>query len=572
MSSLFVSYRDLNLELVLKMIMEHCPGWIIDGSRKQWILYAIRTKDLAFLRILAQTVRPFINTFEYLELAVGIDDNRPVIEYLMSLNCPVDQLKVLTSAVEKKALKNLEFLHEKMEFPVDNYNLFSSAAGTEDNIEIMEYLMSHKCPINHFFTSESAALNNLKWLLKNGILKMNEEMFYSAVSSGSLEMLKWLKAKNCCPIYKGTLYSSLGNCSIETLEWLIVEQGFELNPEYVFRQAAQHGGTDKMKRLLKNNYSIEDTWLFFSAAGYESLEILEWLLENGCIRVEASENLAAAARQGHFEVMKWLLKNNCWIIDSEILVAAAEFGSIRQMEWLLDNKCPIDDNPYILEEAAEKGNVELMKFLINKRCPTDLAMRGAAKHGCLTIMMWLLEEGCRIDDPEIMIEAVLFGSLRNMKWLFKKGCAIDNHEIFELAAEQGSSLDIMKWLLDNGCPIGNSVIFVRATVHGSLVNMKWLLDNGCPIDHSHIMKAAATYGSLVNMKWLLDNGCPMNDPEIFFEAVWHGSLRNLKWLLENKCPVDKSGTSKAIKIFGAFEKLLQLLELDPSVVIYQQQS
>ena len=139
MSSLiFYSPCNLNLELVLKLIMEHCPGWIIDGSRKQWILYAIQTKDLAFLRILAQTVRPFINTFEYLELAVGIDDNRPVIEYLMSLNYPVDQLKFLTLAVENKALKNLKFLHEKMEFPVDNYKLFISAARIESNIDIME--------------------------------------------------------------------------------------------------------------------------------------------------------------------------------------------------------------------------------------------------------------------------------------------------------------------------------------------------------------------------------------------------------------------------------------------------
>ena len=42
-----------NLELILKMIMEHSPGWIIDKSRKQWILYAIETKDLNFVRILA---------------------------------------------------------------------------------------------------------------------------------------------------------------------------------------------------------------------------------------------------------------------------------------------------------------------------------------------------------------------------------------------------------------------------------------------------------------------------------------------------------------------------------------
>ena len=93
---------DVNLELILKLLIEHSPGWIIDGSRRKCILYAIETKDLAFLRILSQTIDPFINTCEYLKFAVGIENNFHVIEYLLSLNCPVDQVEVLISAVEKK--------------------------------------------------------------------------------------------------------------------------------------------------------------------------------------------------------------------------------------------------------------------------------------------------------------------------------------------------------------------------------------------------------------------------------------------------------------------------------------
>ena len=69
----------------------------------------------------------------------------------MSLNCPIDQLKVLSSAVEKKAFENLKFLHKENGFPIDdNYNLFSYAAGVKNNIEIMEYLKSHNCLISRF--------------------------------------------------------------------------------------------------------------------------------------------------------------------------------------------------------------------------------------------------------------------------------------------------------------------------------------------------------------------------------------------------------------------------------------
>ena len=201
----------------------------------------------------------------------------------------------------------------------------------------------------------------------------------------------------------------------------------------------------------------------------------------------------------------------------------------------------------IFEKAAAKGNVEVMELLFEKACPPYRAMHGAARHGCLTIMKWLKRKGFPIDDSYIMISAVEYGSLRNMKWLFENGCRpIDNWRIFGKAAEQGS-LDIMKWLLDIGCSI----------THG-------------PYNGSYYIMAGATrYGSLVNMKWLEKNGCPItDDPHIFYCAVCHGSLRNLKWFLENKYPVGERERRFAIQMFGSFEKLLQLTEVDPSIVIY----
>ena len=215
-------------QLILELTLEHSPGWIIDETRKKCILYAIQTKDLNFLRILTQTIHPFINTCEYLECAAGIENNIPVIKYLLSLNCPVDQLKVLLSAVENTAFNNLKFFHEKMEFPIDdNYQLFSSAAGAEDNIPILEYLMSLNCPTVHLYTSRSVArngaVNNSKWLLDNGFSIKSQDIFDAAIQSGSLEVLKGLKGS--------TLFTNsfLENCSIETIEWLL-QQGIRIIP------------------------------------------------------------------------------------------------------------------------------------------------------------------------------------------------------------------------------------------------------------------------------------------------------------------------------------------------------
>ena len=84
------------------------------------------------------------------------------------------------------------------------------------------------------------------------------------------------------------------------------------------------------------------------------------------------------------------------------------------------------------------------------------------------------------------------------------------------------------------------------------------------------MSGAALYGSIVNLKWLLANGCPVNDPSIFYMALVHGSLRNLKWILENKCPAHDFVKYKAEEMFGSFEKLLELLKVDPSIVTYSE--
>ena len=104
---------------LLSVILEHCPTWIIDKSRKEWIKDAIVKRNLTFLQLLTRTVEPFIlDATEYLELAVGVESNFPVIQYLISLNQPFLEFEILKSAVKNKSLKNLKFLQKKMGFEI----------------------------------------------------------------------------------------------------------------------------------------------------------------------------------------------------------------------------------------------------------------------------------------------------------------------------------------------------------------------------------------------------------------------------------------------------------------------
>lgn len=66
-------------------------------------------------------------------------------------------------------------------FPIDkSHGVFDAAASREDNIPLMEYLLSINCPLSHSTTPCSAAkngaLNNSKWLLENKIPMEHEEL------------------------------------------------------------------------------------------------------------------------------------------------------------------------------------------------------------------------------------------------------------------------------------------------------------------------------------------------------------------------------------------------------------
>ena len=71
------SLIQMNGHTLLYVILEHCPPWIIDQSRNEWIKDAILSRNLNIL-----------DATEYLELAVGVGSTFPVIQYLISLNQP----------------------------------------------------------------------------------------------------------------------------------------------------------------------------------------------------------------------------------------------------------------------------------------------------------------------------------------------------------------------------------------------------------------------------------------------------------------------------------------------------
>ena len=518
--------------LIVSLILEHAPGWIIDGSRRKCIQYAITEKDVEFLMLLTQTTVPFLHSADYLELAAGIENNIPIMEFLIASSCPIDHLQTLTSAIKNRALNNLKWL-VKHGFHLDNPRFVEIAASIEDNIPILEYLVAKKCPVNLISTlvpaAKKGALNNLIWFKNRGFPIDNSKIFAAAIDSGSFDMMEWL-LQNGCPICPWT-FSFIEKCSLETLQWL-KEQGLKIQQcPCIVAGAAMRGCIDTLQ------------WLFDSRCSFKNPMVF-----------------AAAAQSGSLDTMKWLLKKGCSIKDSQILKEAAGHGSLENMSWILSKGCPINDSKIFIE-AAKHADLDIMNWLLRNRCPINDSeiFAAAAETGSIEQMVWLLQHGCPIKDASIFKAAVRHGNIPVMEWLLEHKCPINSTSILEGAARNGN-LQSIKWLVENGCPTNSVWILVEAVRNGSLYNMRWLRDIGCPIDNSIIFCTAARQGSIINMQWLLKNGCPVKDPRIFDAAASFGSLRNMRWLLENGCPASRKYSNK---------NLAQLLQIDESMIHYQ---
>ena len=196
--------------MLLKLILEHPPGWIIDESRREWILDAIRLRDLDFLRILTETVDPFLHSTECVELAAGIENNVAVIDYLVSLDCPIHHSKTFIAAIKNRNFKNMN------------------------------------------------------WMLKNGFSFDDCRIFEAAANNGSLDVLKWFKRNGCW--FTTKMKSTGENCSIETLEWLKQQGPLPFEHQTIFKAAAKQGCIDKMEWLLSNGCLIENSVEIYQAA------------------------------------------------------------------------------------------------------------------------------------------------------------------------------------------------------------------------------------------------------------------------------------------------------------------
>ncbi|KXZ49866.1 hypothetical protein GPECTOR_19g317 [Gonium pectorale] len=134
---------------------------------------------------------------------------------------------------------------------------------------------------------------------------------------------------------------------------------------------------------------------------------LEWVLERvGPEAVLTPATFRCATEACGLEAMAWLREHGCpW--DASAIKAAAECGSQEKLEWLMSRGCPVKDDGEPFVFACSNGDVATLRCLQRLGCTwrpdADVFTRAVrimafeSRPCAEAALIWLLEQGCRVD-------------------------------------------------------------------------------------------------------------------------------------------------------------------------------
>jgi hypothetical protein len=359
------------------------------------------------------------------------------------------------------------------------------------------------------------------------------------IKSGNIEFLKWIidlslnmskKAQNF--IKKPYICKLAGKNGYLDIIKLAINHGSSLDME-TFSEAAHNGHLGIIKWGKNNNHLVSDgifdKVLCARAALGNKLKVLKWITKNGFIP-DSNTILMAVSRPDSLNMLNWLKENGySWTENKDTFTKAATHGNIKIMSWLKDNGYPW--NEYACSISARNGNLKALKWLRNNGCPwSEETCANAAFNGNIDILKWAKKNGCSW-DIRVTQKAAKSGNLEMLKWAKKNGCPWDI-KVASNAAKSGN-LETLKWIIENGCPYDYQVTNNAAKI-GNLEILGWAMQNGFNLN-KWICAYAAENGHLEILEWAIKYKCPW-DESVCAHAAKGRKLQVLEWLKKNKCP------------------------------------
>ena len=318
---------------------------------------------------------------------------------------------------------------------------------------------------------------------------------------------------------------------------------------------------------------------------------------------EGNTALLVCCRKGELEVLKAFNKElhslDVWnrdIINGNMMLKACRSGNIQLIEWLESIGCSIHDKDCsnsCMILAAKYGKFEVMKWLKDKGLSlrdrndedeTPFSM--ASEFGSLTIVEWLLNNGCDIHEEALFNNglhlACYFEHFDLIKYFISKGLSVKKQNYggdtpLLIAAETGN-IEIIKYLLNNGSSIdeenyNDKTAILCSSSAGKLEAVKFFREYGCSLENCLV--AASTTNNLPLVKWLFNNGCSLDEINqigtCIMNAAHHSLVDIVVWMLSNGSHLQESLNKEGgetcediLRRNGIFEEVKKLLSTKSS--------
>lgn len=200
---------------------------------------------------------------------------------------------------------------------------------------------------------------------------LSADLFARAARSGDVSRLEELQALNCpCDVRACAEAAMAGE--IDTVQWL-VENGYPTDAR-TMDGIANGGDCNELEWALESKVPMETTAHYF-AANYASetgdVEVLEWLLSNGCPRNARPYDVAISDENDI--LLEWLYDNK-YPMDARVYAVAAKVGTMEHFQKLLDLGCPWD-----AQTLEDVSSWEKYEWAIQKGCPVTEDIRKSAE-------------------------------------------------------------------------------------------------------------------------------------------------------------------------------------------------
>ena len=274
-----------------------------------------------------------------------------------------------------------------------------SFAARNGNLEMLEWLQKHHCPLDLKTFSKAAKgchVQVLYWLQESYGWDASDRTCEAIVSTGRSDILQWA-LQSGCPWDARCAYTSARHGHANMFRWIWFNRESSPIDMDSLCSGAAFGGHLELLQLARREYRCPwDERTCKCAVRTGKLEILQWVRENRC--PWDARTCSAAAKYGHLHILQWARKNGCpW--NEFTCEAAAKYGHLHILQWAREEDCPWDART--CEAAAEAGSFEILQWARAQGCPWDArTCEAAAGAGFYEILQWAQNNGCPWNENE----------------------------------------------------------------------------------------------------------------------------------------------------------------------------